>query len=177
MFVAATTRCFADLPLDTALRRLVDLEYTSVEIMIHETGGHLKPSEVLANLNQQSSSATKPIGSPRLPIASTSKPRTISLPPMGACCKLAKATKVVTLTVRSAELGTPFNAEVERLREMVAIAAVDGIRVGLCTEVGRMSQDPNTAVVLCDAVKGLGVTLDPSHYVCSLCTKTTASTR
>ena len=29
-----------------------------------------------------------------------------------------------------------------------------------------MSQDPNTAVVLCDAVKGLGVTLDPSHYVC-----------
>ena len=33
-----------------------------------------------------------------------------------ACCKLAKATKVVTLTVRSAELGTPFNAEVERLR-------------------------------------------------------------
>ena len=49
MFVAASTRCFADLPLDAALQRLVDLEYTCVEITIHETGGHLKPSEVLAD--------------------------------------------------------------------------------------------------------------------------------
>ena len=29
-----------------------------------------------------------------------------------------------------------------------------------------MTQDPDTAVVLCDSVKGLGITLDPSHYVC-----------
>jgi sugar phosphate isomerase/epimerase len=28
-----------------------------------------------------------------------------------------------------------------------------------------MSQDPNTVVVLCDNVKGLGVTLDPSHLI------------
>ena len=51
MFVAASTRCFADLPLDAALQRLVDLEYTSVEIMIHEAGGHLRPSAVLADLD------------------------------------------------------------------------------------------------------------------------------
>ena len=82
-----------------------------------------------------------------------------------ACCKLAKAIKVVTITVRSAELGTPFNAEVERLRRLAAIASLEGVRVGLLTEVGRMTQDPDTAVVLCDSVKGLGITLDPSHYV------------
>ena len=29
-----------------------------------------------------------------------------------------------------------------------------------------MTQDPATAVVLCDNVKGLGLTLDPSHYIC-----------
>ena len=62
-------------------------------------------------------------------------------------------------------MGTPFNAEVERLRAMAAIAAVEGVRVGLLTEAGRMSQDPDTAVVLCDSVQGLGITLDPSHYV------------
>jgi len=167
VFVAATTRCFADLPLDAALRRLVDLEYTSVEIMIHETGGHLKPSDVFANLDQATAECRQ---THRLtPVAYSidiEAPESLYYRQWAACCKLAKATKVVTLTVRSAELGTPFNAEVERLREMVAIAAVDGIRVGLCTEVGRMSQDPNTAVVLCDAVKGLGITLDPSHYVC-----------
>ena len=28
-----------------------------------------------------------------------------------------------------------------------------------------MSQDPDTAVVLCDSVPGLGISLDPSHFV------------
>jgi sugar phosphate isomerase/epimerase len=79
---------------------------------------------------------------------------------------LAKATKVVAITVRSGELGTPFNAEIERLRELVRIGSLDGVQVGLKTETGRMSQDPSTAMVLCDNVKGLGITLDPSHFIC-----------
>jgi sugar phosphate isomerase/epimerase len=73
---------------------------------------------------------------------------------------------VVTITVRSGELGTPYNAEVERLRELVHIAAEDGVVVGLLTESGRISQDPETATVLCQQVKGLGITLDPSHFIC-----------
>ena len=28
------------------------------------------------------------------------------------------------------------------------------------------SEDPDTVVVLCDNVPGLGVTFDPSHYIC-----------
>jgi sugar phosphate isomerase/epimerase len=38
--------------------------------------------------------------------------------------------------------------------------------VGIRSQVGRLSQDPDTVVVLCDNVKGLGLTLDPSHYIC-----------
>ncbi len=72
---------------------------------------------------------------------------------------------MVTITVPSGELGTPFNAEIERLRELVRIGSLDGVQVGLKTETGRMSQDPNTAMVLCDNVKGLAITLDPSHFV------------
>jgi sugar phosphate isomerase/epimerase len=169
VIVAATTRCFADLPLDAALQRLVDLEYTSVEIMIHETDGHMKPSEVRSDPDAAIRACRQ---THRLtPIAFSVE---IDLPDndrnyyeqFAACCKLAKSSKVVTLTVRSAELGTPYNAEVERLRTMVALAALDGVRVGLLTEAGRMTQDPATAVVLCDNVKGLGITLDPSHYIC-----------
>src|SRR5262249_49950599 len=81
------------------------------------------------------------------------------------CCKLAKATRVVLITVRAGELGTPFNAEVERLRELVRIAAVDGVLVSVKNEVGRMTQDADSISVLCDNVKGLGLTLDPSHFV------------
>jgi sugar phosphate isomerase/epimerase len=72
---------------------------------------------------------------------------------------------VVSLTVPAAELGTPFNAEIERLRELVRIASGEGVVVSIKTEVGRMTEDPDTAVVLCDNVKGLALTLDPSHYI------------
>ncbi|MGA2621148.1 MAG: sugar phosphate isomerase/epimerase [Thermoguttaceae bacterium] len=168
MFVAATTRCFCDLPLDTALQRLVDLEYTSVEMMIHEEGGHLQPSQVAADVEAAIQTCRQ---TQRLTLVAFSVD--LGLPDsepeyyrqFAACCRLAKASKVVTVTVRSAELGTPFNAEIERLRTMTAIASLEGVRVGLLTESGRMSQDPDTAVVICDSVKGLGLTLDPSHFI------------
>jgi sugar phosphate isomerase/epimerase len=82
-----------------------------------------------------------------------------------AVCRVAKATKVVTVTVPSGELGTPFNEEVERLRKLVAIAVHEGVRVSIKSQVGRLSEDPDTVMVLCDNVDGLGLTLDPSHYL------------
>jgi sugar phosphate isomerase/epimerase len=153
--------------MNAALQKLVDLEYTCVEIMIHETGGHLKPSEVLANpdralqLCRQTHRLT--------PIALSvdiEAPEDQYFKQFTACCRLAKALKVITLVVRSAELGTPFNAEVERLQEFTRIASVDGVRVGLLTESERMSQDPDTAAVFCRSVRELGITLDPSHFIC-----------
>jgi sugar phosphate isomerase/epimerase len=166
VFVAASSRCFPDLPLDAALSRLVDLEFTAVEIMLHETDGHIRPSDVLADLDHAVQLCRQ---THRLtPIAlsfDVEPPGEDYYRQFGACCRLAKAIKVVTIVIRSAELGTPFNAEVERLREMAAIATVEGVRLGLLTETGRMTQDPDTAVVLCNSVKGLGITLDPSHYI------------
>lgn len=166
MFVAASSRCFAHLPLDVAMRQLVDLEFSYAEIMIHESGGHLKPSDILADFDTAYQAVRQ---THRLtPVAYSVEieaPEDVGYRQFAACCKLAKATKVVTITVRSAELGTPFNAEIERLRAMTAIASVEGVRVGLLTEVGRMTEDPGTAAVICDSVKGLGITLDPSHYI------------
>ncbi|HEX3871308.1 MAG TPA: TIM barrel protein [Pirellulales bacterium] len=150
---------------DQALQRLVDLEYSHVEIDIFETGEHLKPSQVHANLEQ---TVRRCRDLQRLTPVSyyvdIQAEGPLYYEQFASCCKLAKATKVVTITVRSGELGTPFNAEVERLRELVKIATVESVVVGLKTEVGHMTQDPATATVLCDNVKGLGITLDPSHY-------------
>jgi sugar phosphate isomerase/epimerase len=166
VFVAATSRCFADLPLDAALRQLVDLEFTSVELMIHETDGHIKPSAVLADFDAAVLQCRQ---MHRLtPIAFSVEieaPEPLYYQQFAAICKLAKAVKVVTITVRASELGTPFNAEIERLRQLADIASLDGVRVGLLTEAGRMSQDPDTAIVLCNNAKGLGLTLDPSYYI------------
>jgi sugar phosphate isomerase/epimerase len=49
---------------------------------------------------------------------------------------------------------------------LVAIAQLSGVRVSVKTQLGRLSEDPDTVIVLCDNAKGLGVTLDPSHYLC-----------
>jgi len=166
VFVAATTHSFAHLPLGQAMERLVDLEYSSVEIDISESGNHLRPSRVHTEFNDVVRICRE---TQRLtPIAYT-----VDVEATGdeyyaqfeSCCKLAQATKVVSVVIRASELGTPFNAEVERLRDMVRIATLEGVQLGLKTEQGRISEDPDTVVVLCDNVPGLGVTLDASHFI------------
>jgi sugar phosphate isomerase/epimerase len=166
VFVAASTECYPSLPLAQALQRLADLEYTSVEIAIHENGRHLKPSAVLA---APSAAIDVCRNTRRLDVVAYSVDIEATGPAyydqFQAICRLAKATKVVTITVPSGELGTPFNEEVERLQRLVAIASQDGVRVSIKSQIGRLSEDPDTVVVLCDNVDGLGLTLDPSHYV------------
>ena len=167
MFVAASTDCFPNLPLDAALERLVDLEYNRIEIVLRESGNQFKPSQVHANLDEAVLACRETHRlTPIAYVVDIQAEGQEYYDQFASCSKLAKATKVVVITVPSSELGTPFNAEIERLRELVRIASLDGVLVGIKTEVGRMSQDPDTAVVLCDNVKGLGITLDPSHYVC-----------
>lgn len=166
MFVAASSECFPNLSLDGVLQRLVDLEFSNIEIALHERGGHMKPSEIARDLDSAIAACRETY---RLTISGYS----VEIDAEGeeyydqftACCRLAKATKVVSLTAPAAEIGTPFNAEIDRLKRMVSIASQEGVRVGIKTETGRITQDPDTAVVLCDNVKGLGLTLDPSHYV------------
>jgi sugar phosphate isomerase/epimerase len=165
VFVAASIECFPDLSPQEALEVLSDLQFTAVEFPIHESGRGLRPSEVHADLER---SARFCRDTHRLDIAALN----IELGPgsdyynhFTSCCKLAKLIKVVTLVVPCSELGTPFNEEIERLRKLVEIASLESAVVAMKTQIGRMSQDPDTAVVLCDNVKGLRLTLDPSHYI------------
>jgi sugar phosphate isomerase/epimerase len=165
VLVAASTECFPDLSLEEVLQRLVDLEFTNVEIAIKETGKQLKPSAVMADLERAVAICRDTQRLTPVAYDVDIQPGDDYYKQFAACCRLAKATKVVTITVPGAELGTPFNAEIERLRELVSIAASDGVLVGVKTEVGRITQDPDTAIVLCGNVKGLGITLDPSHFI------------
>lgn len=164
MFVSASTECFPDLSPQQVLDAVVDLGFTTIELPIHETGGWLTPADVETDLERSVHFCrdTHRLGISALSIELASARY---YEEFTACCRLAKAIKVVTLIVPSSELGTPFNEEIERLRKLVAIAALEGAVVGVKTQIGRMTQDPDTAVVLCDNVKGLRLTLDPSHYV------------
>jgi sugar phosphate isomerase/epimerase len=167
VLVAASTECYNRLPLKQAMSKLSDLEYTNVELALHESGDQLQPSAIAADLDAAVAfcrdTERMDIVAYSVEIAATGEE---FYRQFTAICSLAKATKVVTLTIPSGELGTPFNEEVERLRRLVQIAELEGVRVGIRSQVGRLSEDPDTVTVLCDNVKGLGLTLDPSHYIC-----------
>jgi sugar phosphate isomerase/epimerase len=166
VFVAATTECFLDLSLPLALERLADLEFTSVELALFEDADQFKPSTIAADVEAAIAICrnTQRLDVVAFDVRITAQ-KEEHYNQFTAICRLAKATKVVTLTVPSSELGTPFNEEVEHLRRLVDIATLHGVRVGLKSQIGRISEDVDTVVVLCDNVKGLGLTLDPSAYI------------
>src|SRR4029079_12956123 len=96
VFVAASLECFPDLSPQEGLEALADLEYSAVEIPIHESGRGLKPSDVHADIERASRFCRD---THRLDIAALD----IELAPgpdyyahFTACCKLAKAIKVVS---------------------------------------------------------------------------------
>jgi len=167
VFVSASTDCFPELPLRECMEKLVDLEFSAVDMTLDEAGDHLKPSEVVADLQRAieicHDTQRLVISNFRLLSHARGNDRYVEYE---GICRLAKAVRVAAITIPSGEFGTPFNEEVEHLREMVAISAKEGIVTSMHTHVGCLSQDCDTIQVLCDNVKGLGITLDPSHFIC-----------
>ena len=161
MFVAASTRCFAELDFWEALRQITDLEFDKVEFWLDENGS-LKPSVVaadpddfVAQLRDQSRLS---------PIAFTLA-HDVDEDIFRGLCRVAKTLRVTQVVVPSSPLGTPFNLEIDRLRNLVQIASKDGIRIGIKTQAGRLSGDAHTAVELCQAVDKLGIAFDPSYFL------------
>jgi sugar phosphate isomerase/epimerase len=162
VFVAASTICFSDANLPDACQFLMDLEYDSVELWLSESSPQIGPAEVAADPDafvQQFHEITRltPVA---FRLAEDVAPETFA-----GISKAAKLLQVTQITVPSSPLGTPFNEEIDRLKALVEVASRDGIRVSIKTEGGHLTADPDTAVELCGSVRGLGLTLDPSHYL------------
>ncbi|EMI55401.1 sugar phosphate isomerase/epimerase family protein [Rhodopirellula sallentina] len=163
MFVAASTLCWPDLELQAAIELLQDLDFTAVEIAVQESVGPAKPSEILVDEDRAIQllryTHRMDISGYRLELASTGDEHYEQFHMM---CRIAKATKVVNISVPSAEKGTPFNEEVEHLKKLVAIAEGEGVRLSVRCMLGCLSEDPDTLLVLCNNIDGLGISLDPS---------------
>jgi len=166
VFVAASSRCFAEKPFFEACQLITDLEYDKIEIWVNSEGEHLNPEQAAANPERFVSQYRE---NTRLtPIAITLE-SDVEAKTLAGLSKLAKMMRIAQVTVPASPLGTPFNTEIDRLREFVQITGHDGVRVSIKTKTGDLSEDPRTAVELCQAVPGLGITLDPSYYICGPC--------
>jgi sugar phosphate isomerase/epimerase len=82
-----------------------------------------------------------------------------------AICRLARVLAVPVVSVPAASLETDFAAEVERMTRFVRISKIEGVTLAVETLMGTWTETPGKTVELCRMVPGLGVALDPSHYL------------
>ncbi len=161
MFIAASTGCFADLSFENACTQIADLEFDRIEIELSSQREDFSIASIVAD---PEAAMARCRTATRLSICALHVVSEIDPADYAAIFKFAKLLKVTQVTMPSLEIGTPFNDETDRLKDLVAQATQDGIRLSLKTQIGRLTEDPHTAMELCRAVKGLGITLDPSHY-------------
>jgi sugar phosphate isomerase/epimerase len=155
------------LGLEDALRVIAELEFNKFEAAIHEQGRQLRPSEVAADIGR--AAARLRLGPGLTPVAFSVEIEAGNEEDhdrqFKAVCRLARISAVPLVTLKAAATGTEFEAEAERLQRLVHLAAADGIQLAVPTRIGTLTEDPEVALTLCQRVKGLGLTLDPSHYI------------
>ncbi len=170
MFVACSTRCFAREPFEAALRHIVELEFNKVDLAFVESGLQLRPSEAADNAEAtfqriRRGPALTPSGLDLDFGAEADADPKLQARRFDAMCRLAKPLTVAVLTIPASKAGTPFDDEVRRLAALNAVAVRQGLVLTIETHSETLTADPSTAVALCKAVPGLGLTLDPSHYI------------
>lgn len=167
MFVACNTLCFSKEPLAKALRIIADLEFRKIDLALVEEGDGLHPSEVadniegaLGRLRKGPSISPSAFGVDFGDVEAAGFRRRFD-----AVCRLAKTLTVAVITIPAAPLGTAFDDEARRLATLNAHATREGLVLALMTDSKTLTADPAQAAALCKAVPGLGLTLDPSHYI------------
>jgi sugar phosphate isomerase/epimerase len=167
VIVACSTLCFGKYPFERALQTIAELGFSKVDVALHEVGPHLKPSEVAADVH--TAAGRLRLGPGLMPCAfsvADGAPGTAAQEAhLAAVCRLARLTSVPTVTVAAASAGTGLDAEARRLKDLCAVAAKEGVMLTVATLTGTLTETPEGAVELCQRVPGLGLTLDPSHYV------------
>lgn len=167
MFIACSTNCFARLPLQRALRLMAELEFSKVDVAISEQSSHLKVSDVVHDVAEAALRIR--IGPSLTPAAFSIEFDTLEgadfLTQLKAMCKLARLTAVPLLCISAAPSGVGLDAEVKRLRGLVQMVETEGLNLTVRTQIGTVTEFPAAARELCERVPGLGLTLDPSHYV------------
>ena len=167
MYVACSTLCFARMPLDDALKSIRDMRFPKVDLAVHADGPHLRPADVVADpvkVAQKLKASNLQFAAFHLDLG-TATGETAEAQ-LRAVCRLARLLAVPLVTVPAAEAGSDLAVEAARLAGMVKVAAAEGVILTVETDANTVTADVAGTLELCKRVPGLGVTLDPTTYVC-----------
>ena len=167
MFVACSTLCFGKHSLEEAVRIIGELRFGKVDLAVHEGLNHLTPTEVAADVHRTAHKlkAICPLGLAAFHVhISTDDPAEHDRQ-LRAVCRLARLTTVPVVCISAPPAGMDLDQATERLAAQVKIAAAEGVILTVETQIGTVTEMPETAIELCDRIEGLALTLDPSHYL------------
>jgi sugar phosphate isomerase/epimerase len=148
------------------LRSINDLQFQKIDLAIHEHGPHLRPSEVVTDVNRyaQYLRSTGLMYTAFHVDIDAREPEQYK-DQLRAVCRLGRLLTVPVVTIAAAPLGANLDEEIKRLTTLCRLAEAEGVILSVETHRNTVTADPAGALMLCQRVPGLGLTLDPSHYV------------
>lgn len=168
MFVACSTMCFGQQSLPEALKSIGELGFTKVDLVVREDGPHLRPGDIASDLNRAiqmiRSAGGLTVAALHVDLA-VDVPKATALEQMKSICRLARVLTTPLISVPAAPTTAPLEPEIERFGWLSRLSQSDGVTLTVETRLGTLTDDPANVVALCRAVPGLGVALDPSHYI------------
>lgn len=163
MQIAGSTRSLWEMSPGKACSQLQHLGFDKCELWINDSFDQLSLSQVV---NDPESVISELRESSRVSPVALFLEQEVSLEDFQKVVDFTHALKIAQLTIEASPVGTPFNTEIDRLKERHEICHQSSVRLSILTRTGLLTEDPLTAMELCQSVKGLGITLDPTCYVC-----------
>ncbi len=166
MYIACSSLCFGKYPLDRALRTIHELQFQKVDLALHEHGAHLRPSEIALDVNRyvqklRITGLTFAAFHVEMDEIDAEKYRER----LKAICRMARILSVPVVNIPAGPIGSDMDVEIRRLTALSKIATCEGVVLTVETHRDKVTADPIGAAELCKRVPGLGLTLDPSHYL------------
>ena len=161
MYVSCSTLCFARFSLDDCLKTIRETHFNKADLTIRTNGPHLTPADVAADVGKV---CTRLKGANIAYAAIDCGAYDDTPERFRAICRLARLLAVPTVTV-TPPAGADLEAAAKYVAPLARFCAAEGVELCAETNAAAITGDAALAIDLCERVPGLGLTLDPSHFV------------
>lgn len=159
MRVGCSTLLFTRRPLAEACQSIATLGFRYVDLAVHEGWAHVNPTSIARDFERSLAAVQGALGPLQVVSCNASRHEP------EATIRLAAALKAPVVTFPAAPPSAPWEEEVAALQRLVAVGKEAGVQVTVETHTDQLTEEPAAACRLCEEVPGLGLTLDPSHYL------------
>ena len=169
MKLAASTLLFAKQPLEIAFEKIAELGFTHTDLAVLEGWCHWNPSEIAKSpmaaadrLEALESRYGITVVSLNAGVAGSRSEQRLA---MEGLRELAMARSIPIITLPAAGPKVSWDDEASRLEAFARGFIGSGVSLTLETHLDTLAEKIEMAVVWCERIEGLGLTLDPSHLV------------